>query len=104
MSAVFISRQTRIDLDNIVIGLLDWEKIILTVAEVEQYVDDIVEVAYSLNKKSIHFRAIYNKHLKYGTYVYPYKRNANTTWYIIYNKIGEDIYIEKIISNHLTSS
>jgi len=33
---VFISRQAKIDLDNIVIGLLEWEKIELTISEVMQ--------------------------------------------------------------------
>jgi hypothetical protein len=34
---VFINKQAKTDLDNIVIGLLEWEKVILTVPEVMQY-------------------------------------------------------------------
>jgi len=41
---VFITEQAKIDLDNIVIGLLEWDKIELTVDEVMQYVDDIVTI------------------------------------------------------------
>ena len=44
----------------------------------------------------------YDNHKNYGNYVYVYKRNRATTWYIIYNVIQNDVYIEKIISNHLT--
>ena len=101
---VSISRQAIVDLDNIVIGLLDWGKVELSVNEVQQYVDDIVEIAYSLDKQIVHFKATYNEHLKYGAYVYRYRRNANTIWYIIYNKAGENVYVEKILSNYLTSS
>jgi len=41
---VFINRQAIIDLDNIVTGLLEWEKVELTVPEVMQYVDDISDI------------------------------------------------------------
>ena len=102
---VFISRKAKIDLDNIVIGLLDWEKVILTVDEVNQYVDDIVEIAYSLDEKIVRFKATYNDHLKHGAYVYPYRRNAKTIWYIIYDIDNKgDIFINRIISNYMTVS
>jgi hypothetical protein len=39
---------------------------------------------------------------KYGNYVYKYRRNPKTTWYIIYTMKDRDIYINKIISNHIT--
>ena len=43
---VFVSRQAKIDLDIIVIGLLEWEKVELTVPEVMRYVDDISDICY----------------------------------------------------------
>ena len=101
---VYINKQAKIDLDNIVIGLLDWEKVVLTVEEVWQYVDNIAEICYGLDKSIYHFTAKYETHKRHGKYCYPYRRNARTTWYIIYNKTGEDIYIEKIISNYMTVS
>jgi len=105
MLVVSISRQAKIDLDNIVIGLLDWDKIVLTVDEVKQYVDDIVEIAYSLEKINVRFKATYNDHLKYGEFAHTYKRNNSTVWYIIYD-IDENgnIFINKIISNYMTVS
>ena len=39
-----------------------------------------------------------------GYCVYTYKRNAKTIWYIIYNIIHGDIFIEKIMNNYLTIS
>ena len=105
MNVVSISRKARIDLDNIVIGLLDWEKVMLTIDEVKQYVDDIVEIAYSLDEKNVRFKATYNDHLKHGTYVYSYRRNAKTIWYIIYDiDEKDDIFINRIISNYMTVS
>jgi mRNA-degrading endonuclease YafQ of YafQ-DinJ toxin-antitoxin module len=102
---VFISRQAKIDLDNIVIGLLEWEKIELTVGEVMQYVDDIVTVCYQLDSSFHHHKATYNDHLKHGTYSYPYKRNKQTTWYIIYDvNMQNNILVNKIISKYKTIS
>jgi hypothetical protein len=102
---VFINRQAKIDLDNIVIGLLEWNKVCLTVSEVMQYVDDIVDICYQLDTAIYHHRAKYKEHLKYGTYSCPYKRNKNTVWYIIYNIDSFDnIFVNKIISNYQTIS
>ena len=102
---VFINKQAKVDLDNIVIGLLEWGKVELTVPEVIQYVDDIVEICYSLDVSIYHHRAKYKDHLKYGAYSYPYKRNNTTTWYIIYDLDAfGNIFVNKIISNHLTIS
>jgi hypothetical protein len=101
---VFINKQAKVDLDNIVIGLLEWNKISLTISEVMQYVDDIVDICYLLDTAIYHHKAKYITHLKYGAYAYPYKRNKNTTWYIIYNidSFG-NLFVNKIINNHLTN-
>ena len=100
---VFIKRQARIDLDNIVAGLLEWDKITLSVPEVMQYVDDIADICYQLDNSAYHYQAKYKNHLKYGAYSYPYKRNKSTTWYIIYDVDSHNnVYVNKIISNHQT--
>ncbi|MCL2027926.1 MAG: hypothetical protein FWG79_05500 [Bacteroidales bacterium] len=102
---VFIKHQARIDLDEIVVGLLKWEKATLSVPKVMQYVDDIVDVCYQLDNAVYHYPAKYKNHLEYGSYSYPYKRNKSTTWYIIYNiDTSRNIYVNKIISNYLTTS
>jgi hypothetical protein len=102
---VFINRQAKIDLDNIVIGLLEWGKIELTVDEVIQYVDDIVAICYQLDAFVHHHKATYNDHLKYGAYSYPYKRTKQTIWYIIYDiNPQNNILVNKIISNYMTIS
>jgi len=100
---VFINKQAKIDLDSIVIGLLEWDKIELTVDEVMQYVDDIVAICYQIDNFVNHHKATYNDHLKYGAYSYPYKRNKNTIWYIIYDMDKYcNILVNKIISNYMT--
>ena len=102
---VFINRQAKVDLDNIVAGLLEWEKVILTVSEVMQYVDDIANVCYKLSDLTYHHNAKYKDHLEYGEYVFPYKRTKNTTWYIIYNIDSfNNIYVNKITSSYMTIS
>ena len=102
---VYISIQAKIDLDNIVIGLLEWDKITLSVPEVLRYVDDIADICYQLDGFIYHQKAKYKEHSKYGDYSYPYKRNKNTVWYIIYNIDSDNnIFINKIISNYLTVS
>ena len=102
---VFISTQAKIDLDTIVIGLLEWNKVELSVDETMQYVDDIVAVCYQLDLFGHHHKATYNDHLKYGVYSYPYRRNKQTIWYIIYDiDTNNDVFVNKIISNHTTIS
>ncbi|MDR2146536.1 MAG: hypothetical protein LBE91_08790 [Tannerella sp.] len=90
-------------MDNIITGLLEWEKVELTVPEVMRYVDDIADICYQLKDLSYHHPAKYKEHLKYGEYFHPYARNRNTTWYIIYDiDLHNHIYVNKIISNYLT--
>ena len=102
---VFINRQAKIDLDNIVINLLEWQKITLSITEVMQYADDIADICYQLDNSSYHYHAKYKEHLKYGKYSYPYKRNQNTTWYIIYDiDSNNDVFVNKIINNYMTVS
>ena len=101
---VFINRQAKIDLDNIVIGMLEWEKIILTIPQVMNYVDDIVDICYKLDKTTIHVICKYVLHKKFGKFVYRYKRNKNTNWYIIYNvDENNNIFVNKILNNYKTT-
>ena len=101
---VLINPKARQDLEEIRIGLLYWEKIKLSKKFIHSYMNDIIDECYSLDKKLVHFNAHYETHKQFGSKVHTYKRNANTIWYIIYNKTGENIYIEKIISNYMTVS
>ena len=100
---VYYSQQADIDLCDILIGLQQWGKHPLTYEHASEYVDDITDECDNLDNKHYHFPAEYPEHLEYGEYVFAYKRNPRTTWYVIYdidNK--ENIYIQKIINNHLT--
>ena len=100
---VFINKQAKIDLDNLVIALLEWDKITLSVNEVMQYVDNIVDICYQLDNSAYHQYAKYKEHLKYGTYSYPYRHSKTTIWYIVYNMdCHNNIYINKIINNYMT--
>jgi mRNA-degrading endonuclease YafQ of YafQ-DinJ toxin-antitoxin module len=100
---VSISTEAYSDLQNILNGLLSWKKITLSEEFCHCYFDDIVDVCYSLDNKSVHFNAQYEDHKKFGSKVLSYNRNSQTTWYIIYN-LNEDgnIFINKILSNYIT--
>jgi len=102
---VFYSEQADSDLDDILEGLLTWQKITLTREFCLSYISDIVDVCDSLDTKTVHFDAVYETHKRYGEKVHKYSRNKSTTWYIIYDiDLFNNVYINKIISNHLTIS
>ena len=102
-SMVYYSKQTDNDLDEILAGLLTWQKHTLTREFCLNYVSDIIDICEGLAYKSFHADAVYEIHKRYGKKVHKYSRNKNTTWYIIYNvTASNDIFIEKIISNYLT--
>ena len=102
---VYYSNQANCDLDNILDGLLAWQKIILTRELCLCYISDILDVCDSLDTKTVHIDAIYETHRRYGNKVHKYSRNRSTTWYIIYDVDSDkNIYINKIISNYLTIS
>jgi hypothetical protein len=100
---VYINEVARKDLYNILVGLANWEKHPLELEHAEEYVDDITDICYTLDSQLYHANTVYPIHKCYGSKVYKYKRNPNTTWYIIYNLDKYDnVFVNKIISNHLT--
>jgi len=100
---VFYSKQAENDLEDILEGLLNWRKITLSREFCLDYVSDIIDVCDSLDTITSHFKTVYETHKRYGENVHKYFRNKTTTWYIIYNRsLPCNIFIEKIISNHLT--
>jgi len=91
------------DYSDILYGLLTWPKHPLEPEHAKQYMRDIEKICRSLDKLSFHKRAVYDIHKRYGNYVYIYRRNRNTCWYIIYNKdLFNNIFIERIMNNYLT--
>jgi len=106
---VFFKESALDDIEQIFIGLLEWhtkdnQQLLMTFDEVWNYRNDLFNVGNSLNTLSYNTKAQYEMHKKYGQYVYRYDRNQRTQWYFIYDKIDEDIFINKIISNYLTVS
>ena len=102
---VYYSEQAESDLDDILDGLLTWQKHSLTRKFCMDYVSDIIDVCDSLNNKKFHLNALYETHRQYGKKVFKYFRNKNTTWYIIYDvDSNNNIFVNKIISNYLTVS
>jgi len=105
---VEFSEQARIDLENIFDGLLNWKtpngQYYLDNNQVINYHNDILDVCEYLDKLTYHAEAKYSDHLRFGDYVYAYKRNMKTIWYIIYNMNMNKIFVEKIMSNYLTIS
>ena len=100
---VYYSKQADSDLDEILKGLLTWQKHTLTHEFCLNYILDIIDVCDSLAAESYHSDSLYETHRCYGKKVYKYSRNKNTIWYIIYDiDIENNIFINKIINNYLT--
>lgn len=60
-------------------------------------------VCDSPDMKIYHANTVYPVHKLYGSKVYTYKRNRQTTWYIIYNLDRHgNVFINKIMSNYQT--
>ncbi|MFT3752220.1 MAG: hypothetical protein QM800_04865 [Paludibacter sp.] len=86
-------------------GLLTWEKHALEFAHAEDYVDDIKNECLSIEMIPLHFQADKSTYKRFGNYVHRYRRNKNTTWYIIYNRDEyKNIFIQRIMSNHFTQN
>ena len=102
---VYYSKQAEDDLDDILEGLLTWRKFSLTREFCLSYIFSIIDVCDNLDTKAIHLDAVYNTHKQYGEKVHSYSQNKSTTWYIVYDidSCG-NVYVNKIISNHLTIS
>jgi len=106
---VFFNKTALDDIEKIFIGLLEWHtkdnwQPIMTFDDVWKYRDDLFNVGNSLDTLLYNDKAQYDIHKKHGQYIYRYNRNQRTQWYFIYDKTGEDIFINKIISNYLTVS
>lgn len=98
---VYLSEQAENDLYQILVGLATWEKHPLEFAHAASYVEDIRQIALSLDQKSHHFNCKFPQHKLYGAKFTRYRRNKSTVWYIIYNISPKaDIFIEKILSNY----
>ena len=100
---VFYSFEAYDDMDNIFYGLLNWQtknnQPYMSYEEVVKYRNALFDFGDSLDTK-FHFRAEYPDHLKYGSYVAPYKKNNRTTWYFIYDIENGNIHINRIMSNY----
>ena len=100
---VYYSKQADSDLDDILDGLLTWQKHTLTREFCLNYLSDVIDVCDSLDTQIYHSDTSYETHKRYGKKVHKYLRNKNTIWYIIYDIDSyNNIYINKIISNYLT--
>lgn len=100
---VFYSIEADKDLDNIRKGLLTWKRFELEREFVFEYLSDLQKVCESIGTRMFHLSASYKEHQRYGKKVYRYQRNQHTTWYIIYDiDVHNNVYINKIISNHIT--
>jgi len=102
---VYYNNTASADFKQILLELVTCTTHQLTYEQALTCVDDIHAVCESFAYKNMHRQSSYEIYRKYGEYVHAYKRNKATTWYIIYNiAVSNDIWIEKIISNHLTDA
>lgn len=103
-SEIFVSEEAETDLKNILFGLIHWTKGGLEENHAHLYVEDIVSEFQKISSVKHHFPAVYTYHKLFGKYIHRYRRNNKTMWYIVYDLIEHNIYINKVISNHLTFS
>lgn len=103
---VFYSKRAENDLDNILAGMLIWKRITLSYEHISNYILDIIEVCDTLDQTSFHFESKYRIHRQFGKKIFPYRRNRNTTWYIIYDydKRNNIVYIQHIMPNHTSTT
>jgi len=102
---VYYSKTAQNDLINIFWGLLTWDKHPLEYNHVSSYLDDIRDVCNNLDHLSYHSKVKLLLHKQFGDNVYTYRRNKNTTWYIIYDfdESNNTVYVKHIMPNHTSS-
>jgi len=105
---VFFNKSALDDIEEIFVGLLEWStkdnfQPIMTFDEVWDYRNDLFNIGNSLDTLSFDAKPQYDIHKQYGQFIYRYNRNQNTMWYFIYDKVGNAVYINKIISNYFTT-
>ena len=102
---VLYSKTAIENLTDILIGLINWPKHPLSVEHAENYVAEIRFVCDELDTKSFHFNTRFALHKSCGSKVHTYRKNKQTSWYIIYNlDRNANVYIERILSNHNTTT
>jgi len=104
---VFYNQSALDDIEQIFIGLLEWDtkdnkQVRMTFDEVWDYRNNLVSIGNTLDSLSYNAETQYEMHKQYGKYVYRYNKNQRTQWYFIYDKVGENVFINKIINNYLT--
>jgi len=102
---VFFNKSALDDIEQVFIGLLEWhshKQLRMTFDEVWNYRNSLFDVGNSLDMLSYHAETQYEIHKQYGKYVYRYDKNQRTQWYFIYDRMEEDIFINKIINNYQT--
>jgi mRNA-degrading endonuclease YafQ of YafQ-DinJ toxin-antitoxin module len=106
---VFYSKRSQKDFVRIFKNLLNWKtknkQIRMTYEEVVNYRNDLYSKSLSIADISIHLPTRYADHKKFGHFIFTYKRNSRTTWYIIYDvKRNGDILVKKIMNNYITKT
>ena len=104
---VFYNTSALDDIDRIFVGLLEWRtkdnnQQRMTFDEVWEYRNTLFNVGNTLDALPYNVEAQYEVHKQYGKYVHRYSKNQRTQWYFIYDKTGDNVFINKIISNYQT--
>jgi hypothetical protein len=104
---VFYNQTALDDVEEIFVGLLEWatkdnQQPMMSFNEVWNYRNDLYKVGNSLDGLLYHSETKFEIHKRYGQYVYRYNRNSRTQWNFVYNKVDNNVFINKIISNYLT--
>ena len=99
--AVYLKRRAINNLKSIFKRLIISKTFPLSKNEAQEYINLIENQCFFIGNISIHKKTIHQEHKPFGVYVHRYKKNSNTTWYIIYNiDRFNNIIIKKILCNN----
>ena len=98
MEKIIFNKRVVQQLNEIVFILFN-EKYFSFVETALEYRNDILSAITVSNLKR--GKASPPKNVKLGNFYIKHKSNHHTTWYVFYDIIHEEFYIEHIINNHL---
>ncbi|MDR3329429.1 MAG: hypothetical protein LBS63_04910 [Prevotellaceae bacterium] len=103
---VTYSDTARQDLEDILYGLVTWEKHPLSFDHAKRYVSEIRAEADTVDQKRSHTPTVNMAHRLYGNYVHTYHRNRQTRWHVIYHWSASSCVamVTKILNNFTTTA
>jgi flavin-binding protein dodecin len=98
---IYFKKRANNNLYRLVLKLIGLKGKPHSLDEAIAYMLDIKNACQTIETLTYHRNTTRAEHVKFGKKVHAYKRNFQTTWYIIYDIAdNQDIIIKKILCNH----